>query len=133
MDWLLDANAEEIHQLAEARGWDDLADADRYPADRNLDATYLIRMYSVFERAISSYWSLLPGNANRGAGGDVRIDEVGAFRRILDDTIRDAQEVRSQRNRVVHRRIDDHAGLMAFEDARRGLMNFLGKLPESWG
>ena len=133
MDWLNAADPEEIHELTQARGWDDLAAADRYAADSNLDATYLIRMYSIFERAVSSYWRLLPGNALREADGGVRINEIGVFRHILSDTIREAQEVRIQRNRVVHQPFDQHAGWMVFEVARRGLMNFHSKLPESWG
>jgi hypothetical protein len=78
VDWLLGATPDEIHDVTEERGWDDLAVADIYAADRNLDATYLIRMFSVFERAIFSYWRLLPGNHVRDVKGDVRLDEVGA-------------------------------------------------------
>ena len=60
MDWLLSATPDEIHDVTEERGWDDLAVADIYAADRNLDATYLIRMFSVFERAIFSYGVCCP-------------------------------------------------------------------------
>ena len=60
MDWLLEATPDEIHAITEERGWDALAVADIYAADRHLDATYLIRMFSVFERAIFSFWRLYP-------------------------------------------------------------------------
>ncbi len=133
LDWLLGATPDEMHDVTDARGWDDLAVADIYAADRNLDATYLIRMYSVFERAVSSYWRLLPGNAGREVEGSVLIDEVGAECKILTDVTRDAQAVRVHRNNLVHRRIDDHAATMAFADARGNLLNFLGELPEAWG
>ncbi|MDR3622951.1 MAG: hypothetical protein P4L85_26595 [Paludisphaera borealis] len=133
LDWLLNATPDELHDITEARDWDDLAAADAYAADRNLDATYLIRMYSVFERAISSYWRLLPHNADRTVEGDVLIDEVGSARRILTDLIVGAQSVRMHRNRLVHGRIDDHAATMVFADARRDLLSFLDKLPEAWG
>src|SRR2546423_9182921 len=82
VDGLLGATPDEVHDVTEARGWDDLAVADTYAADRNLDATYMIRMFSVFERAVSSDWRLLPGNADRRVDGDVLLDEVGAARKI---------------------------------------------------
>lgn len=133
VDWLLTAAPDEVHDVAEARGWDDLAVTDIYAADRNFDATYPIRMYSVFEHAVSSYWRLLPSNAGREVEGNVLLDEVGAACRILTDITRDAQAVRVHRNNLVHRRIDDHAGVVAFANARHHLLTYLGKLPESWG
>lgn len=133
LDWLLDAHPDEIHDLAERREWDDTAAADLYAADRNLDATYLIRMYSVFERAVSSYWRTLPGNAGRSVEGDALLDEIRMDRRILDDVANKAQAVRIHRNHLVHRRIEDHAEAMVFPDARHDLLTFLDKLPDAWG
>ncbi len=78
VDWLLGATPNEIHDVTEERGWDDLAVADIYAVDRNLDATYLIRMFSLFERAIFSYWRLLTGNHVRDAEGDVRASRIRA-------------------------------------------------------
>jgi hypothetical protein len=133
VDWLLGATPDEVHDVTDARGWDDLAVADVYAADRNLDATYLIRMFSVFERAVSSYWRLLPGNAGRDVEGNLLLDEVGASCQILTDVTREAQAVRVHRNNLVHRRIDDHAAAMAFADARGDLLTYLRELPEVWG
>lgn len=133
LDWLLGATPDEAHDVTDARGWGDLALADIYAADRNLDATYLIRMYSVFERAVFSYWRLLPGNAYREVDGQDRLDEVGAACKILTDVTRDAQTVRVHRNSLVHGRIDDRAAALAFADARGNLLTFLRKLPEVWG
>ncbi len=95
-----------------------MAVADVYAADRNLDATYLIRMFSVFERAIFSYWRLLPGNDARDVEGDVRLDEVGAACVILQDVIDEPQAVRVHRNSLVPRRIDDYYAMMTFANAR---------------
>jgi hypothetical protein len=133
VDWLLGATPDEIHDVTEERGWDDLAAADIYAADRHLDATYLIRMFSVFERAVFSYWRLLPGNDVRNVEGDVRLDEVGSACVILEDIIEEAQAVRVHRNNLVHRRIDDHFAMMAFADARAKLLTYIGKMPEMWG
>ena len=133
MDWLLSATPDEIHDVTEERGWDDLAVADIYAADRNLDATYLIRMFSVFERAIFSYWRLLPGNDIRDVEGDVRLEEVGAACVILQDVIDRAQAVRVHRNNLVHGRIEEHYASMSFEEARANVLTYLSKLPEQWG
>ena len=38
VDWLLQATPDEVHDITDARGWDDLAATDGYAADRNLDA-----------------------------------------------------------------------------------------------
>jgi hypothetical protein len=133
LDWLLDETPDEIHDVTEERGWDDLAVTDIYAADRHLDATYLIRMFSVFERAVFSYWRLLPGNDVRNVEGDIRLGEVGAAFVILEDIIDRAQDVRIHRNNLVHRRIEDHHTMMAFADARADLLTYLSKLPEQWG
>jgi hypothetical protein len=133
VDWLLSATPDEIHEITEERSWDDLAVADIYAADLHLDATHVIRMFSVFERAVFSYWRLLTGNDGRGIEGDVRLDEVGAARVMLSDVIDDAQAVRVHRNNLVHGRIDAHFAMMDFADARAKLLTYLGKLPEQWG
>jgi len=123
LDWLLEASPDEIHELAEAREWDDLAAASIYDADRHLDATYLIRMFSVFDRAIHSFWRLLPDNDGRSVEGDVRIEEAGAGRVILRDMIDRVQDVRILRNKLVHGRIEDHYSNMTFAEAREHLLN----------
>lgn len=133
LDWLLEASPDEIHELAAAREWDDLAVASIYDADRHLDATYLIRMFSVFDRAVHSFWRLLPGNDERSVEGDARIDEVGVGRVMLQDLIEGAQDVRVLRNRLVHGRIEEHYSSMAFADAREHLLSYLARLPEKWG
>jgi hypothetical protein len=133
VDWLLVATPDEIHDVTEERGWDDLAVADTYAADRHLDATYLFRMFSVFERAVFSYWRLLPGNEVRDAEGEMRLAEVGAACVILEDVIKGAQAVRVHRNNLVHGRIDEHYASMTFDEARSKVLTYLGKLPEQWG
>ena len=132
VDWLLGAQPDEIHDLTDAKEWDDTAAADVYAADRNLDATYLIRMFSVFERAVSSYWRLLTNNAGRDIDGNVLLDEVGIECKIFTDVIRNAQAVRVHRNNLVHGRIEDYAAVMAFHNARHDLLTYLEWLPNEW-
>jgi hypothetical protein len=133
LDRLGEATPEEIHELTEARGWDELAASEIYAAENNLDATYIIRMYSVFERAVGSFWREIPGNEDRTVDGDELLEEVGSAQLIDEDVIQFAQEVRIHRNNLVHRRIDEHAGGMALENASRDLLTYLDRLPATWG
>lgn len=132
LDWLEGATSEEIHELSEYRGWDDLAVAEVYAAGRNLDATYLIRMYSVFERAVVAFWRQIPGNADRQVNGDVLLDEVGEAQLMGEGVIESAQTVRILRNNLVHRRFEEHAGAMPVNLASRHLLTFLNRLPAMW-
>jgi len=133
LDLLSEATAEQIHELAGEREWDDLAATEIYDAERNLDATYLIRMDSVFERAVGSFWRQLPGIVDLRVDGGVMLDEVGEARLIDEAVIESAQAVRIHRNTLVHRRIEDHAGVMAVEAASRDLLTYLEGLPATWG
>ena len=133
LDLLMEATDDAIHEVTEERGWDDLAPTEIYSAEQNLDATYLIRMYSVFERAVDSFWRQMPGNGDREVKGNILIDEVGDAQSMADDVINATQEVRSHRNHLVHRRIKDHAGAMTIEAASRDLLTYLSRLPATWG
>ena len=133
VDWLLEEHTDEIHVLIEAREWDNRASLDLNAADRNLDATYLIRMFSVFERAVSSYWHSLTDSAGRVVEGNILLEEIGIECKILADVTRNAQDVRIHRNHLVHGRINQHAAIWAFQDARRDLLTYLSKLPDEWG
>jgi hypothetical protein len=133
LDLLDDATVEVIHDLTDERGWDDLATTQIYAAERNLDATYLIRMYTVFERAVGSFWRQMPDNTDRQVDGDVLLDEVGYVQAMDWDVIESAQEVRSHRNNLVHGRIEVHAGAMTVETASRDLLTYLNRLPATWG
>lgn len=131
---LLDVATEgEIHGLTQARGWDDLAGSDRNAAAWNLDATYLIRMYSIFERAAGSFWRQIPGNEGRQDNGNLVLDEVGNAQLIDSRAVAAAQEVRIHRNDLVHRKIEGHAIAMPIEAASRDLLTYLDRLPSTWG
>ena len=89
-------------------------------------------MYSVFERAIVSFWRQMPGNQGRQVDGDVMLGEVG-HANMDAGVIASAQAVRAHRNQLVHRRTKDHAGTMTLEAASRDLLMYLGRLPATWG
>ncbi len=133
LDYLGNATHDEIHDLVEAREWDDFISNEINAADWNLDATYIIRMYSAFEMAVDSFWQQIPGNVDRTVEGDVKLEEVGYSQGIGVDLIDAAQAVRVHRNRVVHRRIERYAGSMTIENASHDLQLYLGRLPGTWG
>jgi hypothetical protein len=134
VDLLGEASVDDIHALTEARGWDDLAAAEIYTADNNLEATYIIRIYSVFERAVNSFWNVIPGNEDRAPiDGDELLDEVGLAQLIDEEVIQAAQQVRIHRNNLVHGRIEVHAAAMAMEHANRDPLTYLDRLPGNWG
>lgn len=132
LDCLRNSSDDDVHQLIEAREWTDFSGMEINNADWHLDSTYLIRMYSVFEIAVESFWRQLPGNEDRSAEGDVKLEEVGFVVGVPCGTIEAAQEVRKQRNRVVHRRIERYAGNTAVESASHDLLLYLGRLPGTW-
>ena len=109
-----------------------MASADLYEAERNAEAAYLMRMYSVFERAVGSFWGQLPENNGRDELGDVILDEVGRDRLIGDDAIDFPQAIRVHRNNLVHRRIEDCRSAMTLDSATQNLLIYLDRLPATW-
>lgn len=133
LDLLGAARDDEIHELTGMRGWDEFAATEIDAAERKLEATYVIRMFSVFERAVGSFWRQMPGNADRHDDGDVLLDDVGYAQLMDEGVIESAQEVRTHRNSLVHRRVEDLAAAMTVEAASRDLLNDWNRLPATWG
>ena len=131
-DLLEQATDGDLGDLSAERGWDQIATTEIYAAERNLDATYLIRMYSVFERAVGSFWRQMPANPVFPDDGDRMLDEVGYAQLIDQGVIESAQEVRRHRNNLVHRRIEEYADAMTIEAASRDLLAYLNRLPATW-
>ena len=132
LDLLGTASDGDLLELAEQRGWDQLAATEIYAAERNLEATYLIRMYSVFERAVGSFWRQMPTNPATPDDGDRMLDEVGYAQLLDQGVIESAQEVRRHRNNLVHRRIEEYAEAMTVEAASRDLLAYLNRLSATW-
>jgi hypothetical protein len=104
-------------------------------ARRQIEATFLIRLWAEFETAVLSYYRSLKNNPDLHIRAINLIDAVFASRRrqALADAVRVAvHEVREYRNSLVHDR-DDPAPPVAISEARRCLNVYLGgKLPEQW-
>jgi hypothetical protein len=132
LEFFQNATEDEIHELAEARAWDGFLRGEIHNAEWHLDATYLIRMYSVFEMAVGSFWRLLPGNMEHESDGNAKLEEVGYAQAIDLGVIEAAQTVRAHRNRLVHQRIERHARAMTIEKASSDLQTYLSRLPSTW-
>ena len=95
LDLLGSATDGDLLGLTEERGWDQLAATEIDAAERNLEATYLSRMYSVFERAVGSFWRQLPGDSTTPGDGDRMLDEVG-YAQLVGRWRRDRISTRGQ-------------------------------------
>ncbi len=101
-----------------------------------LEPTYLIRMWAVFETALRSYRRYITGNSDDRIGAENLIDWTAGIKqgRAISEEVRDdVHEVREYRNFLLHER-DDPAppAAVAIDAARRRLNIYLQKLPEHW-
>jgi hypothetical protein len=103
-------------------------------ADRNLEGTYLVRLFAAFEAALRSYDQARHNDPNRNEVASVLIDTIGGRRGqgILAAVRQDAHAVRLVRNYWAHES-DTLPAPMTLADARARLQKFLSWLPEAWG
>jgi len=107
---------------------DNLRHADIVDASQNLEGTYLIRLFAVFETGVRQYWE------TRRKAKPKTVDllnGVAARCRIPDVHRVDAHLVRDYRNSLVHER-EDGIKALPIADARRYLCRFFGHLPPQW-
>lgn len=103
-------------------------------AHRNLEGTYVVRLFAAFEAALRSYDRAKYGDPNRRADAAVMIDEIGGKRgRGIHSTIRRlAHDVRRLRNYWAHES-DEVLKPMSIDVAIRHLQRFLSEMPDEWG
>jgi len=104
-------------------------------ADRNLEGTYLIRLWAEFETAVRSYYGWMTSDPDTRIGTHDLINTVAGVRRgrrIVADVQQAVHGVREYRNMLVHAR-DNPAPPVSLSDARRSLNIYLCKLPDVWG
>lgn len=114
-------------------------------ASKNLEGTYLVRLFAAFESALRSYerwWH--PGRVGQTrADVSQMIDEIGARnaddvprrrKRAIGTQIRDrVHQVRRSRNYWAHDDEDAMDVPMSLERARSCLLEYLAKMPLEWG
>ena len=103
-------------------------------AHKNLEGTYIVRLFAAFEVALRSYDRARHNDSKRETTAAVMIDQIGGKHgRGIQTSIRDdAHKVRRVRNYWAHE-TDEDPGPMTIDEARRRLHRYLSELPDEWG
>ena len=109
--------------------------ADLRRAEGNLEGTYFVRLFAVFEAALREFW----GTTQKGSAGGQRsmiltrhLVASVAGRRDVPGKLRDAvQAVREYRNALTHGS-DSLPEAISLRQAKQHLSTFLARLPETW-
>ncbi|MGC8639103.1 MAG: hypothetical protein ACP5XB_04410 [Isosphaeraceae bacterium] len=103
-------------------------------ADRNLEGTYIVRLFAAFEAALRSFDRAKRKDPARESDAATMIDQIGGKRgRGIQALIRErAHAVRRVRNYWAHES-DEDPGSMTLTEALRGLQTYLRELPDQWG
>ncbi len=103
-------------------------------ADRNLEGTYIVRLFAAFEAALRSYDRAKHNDPRRETMAANMIDEIGGKRgRGIQHGIRmGAHDVRWVRNYWAHEE-DALRTTMTADEARARLQAYLHELPDEWG
>jgi hypothetical protein len=94
----------------------------------DLEETYLIRMFAVFEAALREFWERV---ARRRSHPAVKLlmDRIALQCNVSMDHLARAHSVRDFRNALVHR---GRCESVTLGDARSYLCRFLSNLPREW-
>jgi hypothetical protein len=103
-------------------------------ADRNLEGTYLVRLFAAFEAALRSYDRARHNDPTRDVVAAVLIDSISGRRgQGISTTVRNgAHAVRELRNYWAHEN-EVMPDPMTLAQARARLQTYLAWLPEEWG
>ena len=97
---------------------------------RNLERTYLVRLFALFEETLRDIW-LSFGKNSQPKTKDL-LDGCASRRKIptsAPELLTDAHAVREFRNFIVH---GTPAPVVSLADAKSRLCKFLAHMPESW-
>lgn len=97
---------------------------------KQLEGTYIIRLFAEFETSLRAFWISSRQNDPPSRARDL-LDGVGAKRKVPTDAIDNAHSVREFRNSLVHER-DDLVDAVPIAQARSYLCTFLAFLPLEW-
>jgi hypothetical protein len=107
-----------------------LEQADFLALRRNLDSTYLIRLFAEFETGLREYWKQRMRKTTVPRVADL-ITSISSNRDVHHRDMARVDEVRKYRNKLVHEE-DSEAQVVEMREARKFLCIFFGKLPEDW-
>ena len=112
------------------QGWEA---GDGAAFNKNLDATYLIRLFAEFEAGLRDYWANHLGRMTHPPISHLM--QSVADQRLSIDHFEDADAVRAYRNFLVHDEADEApADMRTFEvpEAKSHLCYFFGRLDPDW-
>jgi hypothetical protein len=95
----------------------------------NLEATYFVRLFAVFENGLRHYWI----TRVRETEPQMKplLDAVASRCKIPYEALDNAHAVRSFRNSIVHDNSEDFTEI-GIQDARSHLCIYFGRLPFDW-
>lgn len=111
----------------DASGWQP-SDATRF--SENLEATYIIRLFSEFESGLRDYWKNGLKKTTRPQT-EVLLNRIATISSIAQDWLDAVHEIREARNDLVH----EHEGeisLISIGDVKHGLCRYFSHLREDW-
>lgn len=94
----------------------------------DLEHTYLIRMFTIFEAALRAFWKHTSGKRSRPKASWL-LNRIGATCYMPADHLLGAHGVREFRNTLVH---GGTSKAMRLGEARSYLCKFLSNLPREW-
>jgi hypothetical protein len=117
--------AQHLHELADLERMED-----------NLESTYFVRLYAVFEAALRDCWRLAFNRITQPPVRDL-LDGIGSARRVESKVLLAAQRVRAFRNALVHEQDEMPEETFTIAQARRHLTHFSSyrdspRLPIGW-
>lgn len=100
---------------------------------RNLDPTYIIRLFAEFETPLRLYWR----DARKRASWStiwisILIERVAAYRYVPRPVVDEVHEVRDYRNALVHQVRPSGVPVLTFAECSSRLCRFLSYLPPNW-
>jgi hypothetical protein len=108
----------------------DIRVRDIREASRNLEGTYIVRLFAEFETGLRRFWPSAKRTEPPSRTRDL-LDGVAAARSIENDRVKNAHAVREYRNRLLHER-DEDVTPVSISEARSHLMRYFGFLPPIW-
>ena len=98
-------------------------------ADKDLEGTYLIRLFAEFETGLRQYWATEKSSHPRTRD---LLERIAAMRTLSDEEKDNAHAVREYRNSLVHEREDEDVEAIPIAVARGYLCRFFSRLPLEW-
>ena len=97
---------------------------------RNLEGTYVIRLFAQFEAGLRQFWRAQRGNRPPARTRDL-LDGIAATCRIYPRELASAHAAREYRNALIHER-DESLVPVTLALVRQALCRFFAFLPPEW-